>query len=208
MGGSRIPGPVGDVLISGDDLQPPGAGLHDPGSVGLDTGGTALAATTVEGWPRDITWDEFREVSSNPTGGSEDAYISARFEYPWSWENEGRHYRVNQATVRMQVDERESWVVRSRQSAPLLSHEQGHYDLTGLMARDLASALARVTASSESGLRAEVERIASHYRRHSARLNAQYDRETVHGSNQREQDRWKQRISDAMANGTQLAPRP
>jgi hypothetical protein len=208
MGNSRTPGPINDPLTSADDLQSPGAGFHEPGFIGLDATTTTTASVTLSGWPRNIAWDEFAEVGSSPHGEPEDAYTSARFDYPFSWENEGRHYHITRATVTMQMVEAECWAVRGRKTDELLSHEQGHYDITGLMARDLATALETVSASSHSALTTEVERIAGHYRRHARRLNEQYDEETAHGSNRREQDRWHQRIADAISNGTRLAPRP
>jgi len=207
MAGSRIPGPIGDVPKLGDDLQSPGAGFDDRGAIGLDTSGTGSASTSVTGWPRNIGWDEFTEVASNPEGGAEDAYISARFDYPWRSDQVGRQYRVSQVTVQLQVESK-SWVVLGAKSDPLLEHEQGHYDLTGLMGRDLAEDLGEVRAGSQRALGTEVERIASHYRRQSELLNARYDTETVHGSNRSEQDRWNKVIREAISNRNRLAPRP
>jgi hypothetical protein len=208
MGGNRVPGTVSEeTSVVGED-QPTDGGFVPPGVTGMDAGTAALATTSLTGWPRSVTWDEFHEVPTNPEGGDEDAFISTAFPYTWDWENEGRSYRVSNVRVEVRLRAGESWVVKGRQSDDLLSHEQGHYDITGLMGRDLAEDLSRVTASSESALKREVERIAQHYRTQGQALQRQYDRETNHGQNRSEQDRWKQRIRDAINNGTRLAPRP
>jgi hypothetical protein len=208
MSGNRIPGTLDEEARSVGEDQPPGGGYIPPGVIGMDAGTPAPAAISLTGWPRNVTWDEFREVPSNPEGGDEDAYISTAFPYTWDWGSEGRTYRVTNVRVTIRLRDGESWVVRGRQSNDLLSHEQGHYDITGLMGRDLAEDLSRVTASSESALKKEVERIAQHYRTQGQALQRQYDNEANHGQNRTEQDRWKRKIQDAIDNGTRLAPRP
>lgn len=50
------------------------------------------------------------------------------------------NYRVHGARVTVSLNPRRSWAIpAARSSADLLQHEQGHYDITGLIARDLIS---------------------------------------------------------------------
>ena len=70
--GNVIPGVVGrDGFPLPDDSRDPGesptASWTDQGPIGLDAGGDAAKASLkITGWPRNITWDEFKELSARP----------------------------------------------------------------------------------------------------------------------------------------------
>ena len=56
----------------------------------------------------------------------------------WSVRVVNGEYRVHGARVNVSIDRHNSWAVPgARTSAALLQHEKGHYDITGLIARDL-----------------------------------------------------------------------
>ncbi len=212
MGGDRIPGPLSDLTDPLEDQQPPGAGFGLPGVVGLD-GGSAPPATGgphLTGWPRQITWDGFPAVSSRPAGVDEDAQIHAEVVNPEnvSATREDGRWRLSAFTVRIRIIRDDSWVVTSQKTANLLAHEQGHFDITGLMGRDCAADLAALRARSADELQGEVNRILAHYRQWAQRLNDQYDDETNHSRNREAQQRWEGRIRAAAQNNTRLAPMP
>ena len=132
MGGGRIPGPICAERLGDDPLVRPG--FSDVIPLGGDTGSSATV--TLTGWPRSITWDEFTEVDSAPSGASEAAQIDSQAIQPERVEltRENGRLRVSAYTVNVRVFTDNSWVVRSQKSPTLLAHEQGHYDITGLSA--------------------------------------------------------------------------
>ncbi|MBZ5622946.1 MAG: hypothetical protein LAQ69_30065 [Acidobacteriia bacterium] len=99
-----------------------------------------------------------------------------------------------------------SWVVTSQQSASLLDHEQGHYNITWLVMRELcrqllndewdASVLSATNTSSAAQVRdrftTDFTRLSQAARSEVARLNILYDSvpETNHGANPIPQGRW------------------
>jgi predicted secreted Zn-dependent protease len=95
-------------------------------------------------------------------------------------------------------------VLRSaNQTADLLAHEQGHYDIGVLAARALAADLASLSAKTPS----ELSRLANdtftlHTRTRLGPIQRDYDNDTNHSQNTQEQQRWSQMIARAMANSS------
>lgn len=83
----------------------------------------------------------------------------------------------------------------------LLAHEQGHFDLTEIMARRLSQRLAGVEAQGASAEEARANVMAKIDRAHRAAVaelaeaQALYDRETKHGVVRRKQRQWDRRIA-------------
>jgi hypothetical protein len=89
------------------------------------------------GFPHNLTWREFRSVAVSPNPP-----MMASTEANWSSTSWKVHvvdgeYRVSGARVRVALGHNGTWAVpTARTSTPLLKHEQGHYDITALIARD------------------------------------------------------------------------
>ncbi len=115
-------------------------------------------------------------------------------------------FRVASITVEIVTVQEDTWVVTSQKSDDLLSHEQGHYDLTGLSGRDMANEMAAARARTPAALQARVSQIIRTYRRRAKAWTDSYDTETDHSRNRQVQSRWDERIRDAMQNGTSFAP--
>jgi predicted secreted Zn-dependent protease len=110
--------------------------------------------------------------------------------------------------VEARVNQDESWVVNGRQSDALLHHEQGHYDIFGLMTRELNQALVSIRARSGPALQSGIRQVRADYQARIDRLMIQYDNETVHGTDSAGQGRWDQRISESIRNGTNFTAPP
>jgi hypothetical protein len=208
--GDRISGVVGrDPFAETEDPRDPGesptAGWTDLGPVGMDGGGDSStpANLQISGWPRSITWDEFNELSARPPGETEDAQIHSEVDQPSrvSVVREGGIYRVTSLTVTLRTVNEDNWVVTSHKSADLLSHEQGHYDITGLMGRDMGNEIVAVRARSRQDLQTKVTQIIEKYRRRAKALSERYDTETDHSGNRQAQKRWDDAIQSAMKSG-------
>ena len=210
--GNVIPGVVGrDGFPLPDDSRDPGesptASWTDQGPIGLDAGGDAAKASLkITGWPRNITWDEFKELSARPSGENEDAQIHSEVDQPSEVAvvRESGIYRVTSLTVTIRTVTEDDWVVTSQKSAELLSHEQGHYDITGLMGRDMGKEIVAARASSKDDLQTKVTQIIEKYAQRAKDLSAQYDDETNHGRNRDAQKKWNDRIHSAMQSGARF----
>jgi hypothetical protein len=90
------------------------------------------------GFPRTLTWRDFpaRAVSPKPPML---AQAGARFSLTTgTLKLVNGEYRFHGAKATVSLDPATTWAIASaRSSADLLVHEQGHYDITGLIARDL-----------------------------------------------------------------------
>src|SRR4051794_21539259 len=95
-----------------------------------------------------VTWMDFTAQPSRPTGAQEDAYIKVRYNYTYQTGRNGNAITISSADVNITVVVSDSWVVSNQMTNDLLSHEQGHYDITALGARELYNALLQLSAPS------------------------------------------------------------
>ena len=211
--GNIIPGVIGrdGFQLPDDSRDPgesPGSSWTDQGPVGLDTGGggSGKANLKITGWPRSITWGEFKELPARPSGENEDAQIHSEVDQPSEVAvvREGGELRVSALTVTIRTVTEDDWVVTSQKSAELLSHEQGHYDITGLMGRDMGNEIVAARASSRDDLQTKVTQIIQKYAQRAKDLSAQYDEETKNGRNREAQKKWDDKIRSAMQSGARF----
>src|SRR4051794_10091324 len=132
MANCRVPGPTCAESVEPRGSNPPRGGFASPSPVGANTAGAVSSGIT--GWPRDIRWSEFSQVSRSPGGITEDAQIHSEVD---SVERvnlirENGQFRVSGYTARIKVVREDTWVVLGKKTDALLAHEQGHFDITGL----------------------------------------------------------------------------
>jgi hypothetical protein len=213
--GNRIPGVVGiDPLVDTKDAggpgESPGSGWTDPGPLGMDAGSGSSTSATVQmsGWPKSISWADFTELGARPPGENEDAQIHSEVDQPSqvSVTREGGVFRVSSLTVEIRVVAEDNWVVTSQKSNDLLSHEQGHYDLTGLLGRDMGNEIVAARGRSTDDLQAKVTRIIQTYRQRAKAWTERYDTETDHSRNRAAQKRWDDQMHSAMQSGARFSP--
>jgi hypothetical protein len=213
--GTRIPGATGLDASSPPSPQrepggSPAAGFADSGPIGLDAGSGAPASGTLTlvGWPRNLSWDEFRELASRPADEHEDAQIHSEVEPPSQVgvTSERGVLRVTSLRIQLRTVREDNWVVKDRKSAELLSHEQGHYDLTGLLGRDSGNEILAARASTRDELQAKVRDIIEKYREQAKTWTERYDSETDHSRNRDAQKRWDDQFRSATTSGRPFSP--
>lgn len=153
------------------------------------------------GLPRAISWEDFTEVQTAPAGAAESAHASAKWSLSWGykWDQEYILHDIN-VSVHMLADK--SWVVKADKSSALLTHEQGHYDITALGARDLYREMPKLTHKTEAGLKAAVAALESRIKTEVKAMNVKYDGTTGgtnHGADSAAQTRWTGKIRLAVA---------
>ncbi|MBK6837347.1 MAG: DUF922 domain-containing protein [Bacteroidetes bacterium] len=74
-------------------------------------------------------------------------------------------------------------------------HEQGHFDITAIGAREIHDRMQFITASSAGGLRTELSRLAREVQTIINDTNIRYDEETDHGTIVSKQNAWESNIA-------------
>jgi hypothetical protein len=160
------------------------------------------------GTPLQLTWQNFTPVQQ-PRIRGRDAFTDAPFNinvgFPAHPDQDGS-YRFQNVRITVTMSRASSWVVNGKQSPALLDHEQGHYNITWLVMRELcrdlldvewdATVLAATSGTShgqvQARLRQDYDRLTRTARSDVDRLNTQYDSvpEANHGLNAGGQSRW------------------
>jgi hypothetical protein len=204
MGGGGVPGPeIGDQ-------DGPRAG--NVGQSGADTPGPEAANEgvqqniSVSGWPRTIRWTEFRELSNRPSNANEDAQVGTETMTGTPVTvRQGGQWMLAELTLEIVVNRANSWVVTSRKSDDLRAHEQGHFDIHGIIVgRDLVEELRSVRARSNRRLGAAVRRKMRQAMQRGQRMTNAYDEDTNHGLTTARQEAWERQIRNAIDNNTRL----
>ena len=164
----------------------------------------------VTGWRTQLAWNQFRVVTSRPGGVLENAQIGAQISPPANVQvvRENGVVRLPSVTVTVRVNSANTWVMTGQQSAALLDHEQGHWDIAGLVAHELHNALAAIRAADATALAAEVRTVIQRFQSKVDALQIQYDRETSHGANAAGQSTWNARIRGCISGGNSPLPTP
>ncbi len=156
----------------------------------------------LSGFNHSVQWNEFRTVNQRPAGVQEDAQIKTRtvaFTFR-THQPRGQNCRVTSATVSIAVDRSRTWVVRGRQSADLLQHEQGHYDITALATRDLYNQVLGLTAARCADINTQAGRLQQQIQTQVTQIDRRYDTQTSHGTTPASQRTWNTRIQSAKQN--------
>jgi hypothetical protein len=161
---------------------------------------------------RTLNWnDHFTPVDESPQPPY-DASTHSGFRYGgWSsYRTGGGKYKLkmNEFRVTVTIDKDQSWVVRSKRSAALLTHEQQHYNISALAARDFERAARDLEADSSEELGEKLLELYNEKDRLEEQVQDMYDDDTTcgsnHGVNANIQEQWNIRIRNLMndPNGT------
>ncbi len=185
------------------------------------------------GFPRNLTWADFRAVQSSPSP-PHIAQTSTSFSMGgFTVHLVNGEYKIRNPRITVARNAAGSWATSAaRSSADLLRHEQGHFDITGLIARDLIgkvldlsfdqSVIAVLIGSGNTAhdhqryvtrqFQADVTRFGQEARDLLARLNTNpntqadglYDTQTNHGLNATAQRTWNDRLQRIKASNDSL----
>jgi hypothetical protein len=158
------------------------------------------------GWPRSVEWSEFRHVTSRPAGEREDAQINPVTEGGEARTVQERgQWKLAELELKVIVNSDDSWVVQSKKSDALKAHEQGHFDIHGLIAgRDMLEALKVLRDRSSNRLGRAVGRAMERHRQRAQQMSDAYDDDTEHGLNAVRQAAWETQIQNAIDNNSSL----
>ena len=161
------------------------------------------------GVPMQLSWNtHFTQVRQARIAGraaNTDAPFRANMTFTTKPDTDGK-IRFKNVHVTVSMNRGASWVVSGQQTAALLNHEQGHFNITWLAARELCRKMleyeldASVLNATRSGstaqvmqkLRQDFQEMERATQRDVDRLNVLYDSmgQTNHGANARPQTEW------------------
>lgn len=164
-------------------------------------------------WPRTLAWSEFTELDRAPAGTKEYAAISvaqpALPEIKLKPDGRSRSLRTEDFDFEVEVVTSETWVVKGKQTTDLLSHEQGHFDIAGLVVWELYRKIIGARAPSPAELQRVVNQHMAWAARKLERLAGsvgRYDVQSKHGLEATQQKRWKDLIADSMKHNYRALP--
>lgn len=169
---------------------------------------------TIRGHTQTLTWHDF--PGGVPAKARTDAFTATSYDvqtnYTWHAQH-GRKsdFRLSTVSITVTLNRARMWSRASAQSPELLRHEQGHYDITALVMRDLDTDLTALLQSGRSYPRQEDMDQAIDDLKNPAvaiidslqskpQADGIYDQQTNHGRNTQAQQKWNAAITAARAN--------
>ena len=137
---------------------------------------------------RKLNWDDFK--GNAPEGSQEAALTNCGFGYA---SNNVNRFEEAKFTVTVQFYRSKSWVHHDKESVRLLQHEQRHFDLSELYARQFRKRL-----SERKWTGADLKKAEKIYQDLFKELDDQqhkYDEETIHGLDTEKQNQWNETIA-------------
>jgi hypothetical protein len=115
---------------------------------------TAEVLAKISGYPRNLTWANFRKVNQSPQPPFQAMTSSSYATSGYSTRLVGTEYRPvfsGRFLATVTISTLGTWVLNQQaaQTDDLLRHEQGHFDITGLVARDLCRDLMSIEISQD-----------------------------------------------------------
>jgi hypothetical protein len=167
------------------------------------------------GWPKKIHWSDFgtpvASVPTSYTGSHTDCHIEIDINYAWGSTTPtkpGGDYQLKDLKVEVKMDKLNTWVLQGvatgSNQAAVLKHEQGHYDIAGITARDVERALKALRDSDSDNLQATASSTADSTIDSGQTEEDTYDSDatsggTDHGNDANQQAAWNSKIASAQS---------
>jgi hypothetical protein len=167
----------------------------------------------VLGWPKTLNWSHFgparADVPSSYSGSHTDCHIEIAIDYSWHGTRRvtpGGDYALREIKVVVNTDSLNTWVLAGVSSASnqarVLKHEQGHYNIAGVTARDIDRALAALRNADADALEADATSVADALVASGQTEEETYDDDpanggTDHGNDVAQQATWNSKIAAA-----------
>ena len=143
-----------------------------------------------------VSWSDFSTLQSRPTKEDSDAFIKVTMGYKYDYDQKGRSTVLTNLNVDIAVLTNSSWVVEDKKTDYLLKHEQGHYDIFAISAREFYNSAEKLTATSPSELDKKVKQLHAKFDGKQKSVNKRYDAQTKHSDDKSKQGVWDKAIND------------
>ena len=155
------------------------------------------------GWPSNLRWGQFRKLDFQPEGHSEHAQIQTQWTAPPGKQLKPKRvkggYRLTNVNLVLTLVKQGTWVVKGKESDELLKHEQGHWDIAGLIARRYHRKLVALRAPTVQKLTELVRKTEKQFQARANKINDKYENETNHSMNTKQQNKWNKLIKNSMS---------
>lgn len=149
---------------------------------------------------RDLKWSDFTGPVDKSSPHS--AHIHWNINYWYNsvrFQNDAAH--LQGMSFRLDLDPDKSWVRHEHESALLLKHEQGHFDIARLCLRELKQTF-DTAAFYKADFKTKVPAVFNDVLAKYNALSAKYDAETNHSKNHEVQKQWDLLLSTKLATST------
>ena len=142
--------------------------------------------------PTPITWDEFKGSPDRNSEFIAMTYSGIKIKYEYRTRK-----GVTEAKVHLcpYMDINQSWFKPEGHNDPTLAHEQRHFDITAVVARQFAEELKKRKFTVQS-FPSEIKLLHKEYIDKLAEMQQQYDEETEHGIKPDKQAMWDKRLAE------------
>lgn len=148
-----------------------------------------------------LTWSDFRSVSTAPDFADEYAQIHPDITFTnFQLTRRGRALVITGVDVTIRLIADDCWAVTAHQNADLLKHEQGHYDILAIGAREFYNRLMGLSAANADALQPRASALFQQFNQAANEVDDRYDTLTNHSINTSVQQSWDQSIARAKAN--------
>ena len=155
---------------------------------------------------KELTWDDFRGPVVN---GQQAAWIRSTvmmesFETKFISSDEGYSARAKFPAIYAYMDKLNSGVRTGARNEYTLNHEQRHFDITEIHAREFVLEMATIEGvgvnrrEASDALFAKIESAYQGVIERLARMQHSYDGETVHGLKKKQQKKWAEKIDELL----------
>lgn len=167
----------------------------------------------LQGFKYSLSWaTDFTEVDSAPANFTNrsartkaDITLDANLKGKKDASTSEYYFDVDTIKVGVKTDKANSWIVKGKQSDSLLKHEQMHYNISALGARDLERKLKALRATSMQDLIKQKSDLGTEIQTLINKVNKDYDDDllgTSHGTKAAEQSKWELHITNLMNSET------
>ncbi|OLY94436.1 protein of unknown function [Cnuella takakiae] len=150
----------------------------------------------VEGFTTKLAWSQFQNFTTRPAFETEDAQIHSKMGFSnIKLKSKGKSVGIADIDIKLYLVSEECWVVTKEMSNYLLKHEQGHYDILALSARELYKKLLTLSALNTQQLQESVTQLSEKTQERVKKVDERYDQQTNHSRDKAAQQIWDQKIA-------------
>ena len=149
----------------------------------------------LNGFDYSVSWSDFTDIPIRPQGVNEDAEIRTHFPHSYDFGSKKKAIIVAKAEVNISTISADCWVVSSKKTDYLLKHEQGHYDIMALGAREFYNKILTLTAADENKLEKKIKDLNAQIQAKVNKVNKRYDSQTNHSLDASMQQTWDKQIT-------------
>lgn len=148
-----------------------------------------------------LRWTDFRSVSIAPDFADEYAQIHPDVTFTnFQLTRNRRALSITGVDVTIRLIPEDCWAVTSHQNADLLKHEQGHYDIAAISAREFHNRLLRISGADSDAIQSRVNTLFQQFQQTTDQADDRYDTLTNHSINVDVQHTWDLSIARVKAN--------